>query len=433
MSNIPFPRGMRDLMPNEALFRNKILGRIEKIYQKFGFLTCETPVVEPLSLMRAKGGIGEDSKNVFEIKDEDLALRFDQTLGLARFIAMNQELPMPFKRYAIGKSWRKEEPQKLRYREFTQADLDIAGSKSLFADAEVIAVQAKVLEEFNIDYLVRISDRRFINNFLKSIGITDDIQVNVVRAIDKLDKVGIDGVLDSLQKLGIQGDKLEKIRDLIDQKGSNEEVLKIIENIDNNLSLSIAKELRNILELLDLYKLSGKIIIDPSLMRGFDYYTGMVVEYNVNDKNIRSSIGGGGRYDNLVQVVGGRQQVPMVGTSLGIDRILDILGFSDSTEFNTAEVFVLNVKDNNYKYALQVANELRDNGIAVDMNTTSRNISNQLAYANALKYKYVAVVGDIEEKLGNVKIKNMIDGTESSVKISDVINILKGSNKNIKS
>jgi len=118
---------------------------------------------------------------------------------------------------------------------------------------------------------------------------------------------------------------------------------------------------------------------------------------------------------------------------LGIDRILDILGFSDSTEFNTAEVFVLNVKDNNYKYALQVANELRDNGIAVDMNTTSRNISNQLAYANALKYKYVAVVGDIEEKLSNVKIKNMIDGTESSVKISDVINILKGSNKNIKS
>ncbi|MGC8648620.1 MAG: histidine--tRNA ligase [Candidatus Micrarchaeia archaeon] len=424
MQNIPFPRGVRDLMPNEALFKNKILNKIENVYKKFGFLTYETPVFESIKLMQIKGGIGEGSKEVFEIKDEDFALRFDLTLGLARFIAMHQEIPMPFKRYFINKCWRKEEPQKLRYREFTQADVDIVGSRSTFSDAEVIAVQAKVLEELNIDYIIRINDRRFIKKLLESINITGDLEINVMRAIDKLDKLGKDGVLDALQKLGITGDKLDKLGYLIKQNKSNEDALAYI----NNYSPDVGKELNDLIELLNFYKLSGKIIIDMSLMRGFDYYTGMVVEYNVNEASIKSSIGGGGRYDNLIQLINNKQQVPVVGTSLGIDRILDILGFSDSPKINTADVFVVNVKDNNYKYALQIANELRNNNISVDMNVTSRNISNQLAYANALKYKYAIIVGDVEEKLGNIKIKNLIDGTEQTVMLADVINILAGIN-----
>ncbi|MCL5434076.1 MAG: histidine--tRNA ligase [Candidatus Marsarchaeota archaeon] len=428
MQEIPTPRGMRDLMPNEAFFMNKIIKKIESVYSKFGFQTIDTPLIESLQIMNAKNAIGEDTKLIFELKQEGFALRFDQTISLARYLAMYKELPMPFKRYVIGKSWRRDEPQKLRYREFIQADVDIAGSTSLAADAEVIAVQAKVIEELNLDYIVKINDRRFIYGFFSSIGINAEQSIHIMRAIDKLDKIGKDGVLKSIQKInGIDNEKLKIIDELISQDNTNEDVLAFIKAKESeNKLIKVSGELIELLDMLKNYNLKGIVKLDLSLMRGIDYYNSTVVEYYVNNKNILSAIGGGGRYDNLVATISNKKSVPLVGTSLGISRILDILNFSDSLKLNDAEIFVVNVKKNNYMYALQIANKLRSNGIAVDMNIIDRNISNQFSYANSLKYKYIVIVGDIEEKLNNLKVRNLIDGTEETITLNEAIEMFLG-------
>ncbi|MGC8571885.1 MAG: histidine--tRNA ligase [Candidatus Micrarchaeia archaeon] len=429
MSDIPTPRGMRDLMPNEAFFRNDILKKIEHIYQIYGYQTIDTPFIESLQVMNAKNSIGEEeSKLIFELKNEGLALRYDQTVSFARYIATYKELPMPFKRYAIGKNWRGEEPQKLRYREFTQADIDIAGSNSIAADAEVIAVQGKVLEELGIDYTIEINDRRFITGFLESLGLNDAQAVSAMRIIDKLDKIGKDSVLEEVQnKIKVTNEQLKSIDELISQDSTNEETLKFIQAKENENKINkTSNELSELLDMLSLYNLKGEARLNLSIVRGIDYYTGIVFEYKLNNKNVKQSIGSGGRYDNLVGAISKGKSVPMVGSSLGIDRLLDILNFSDSLKLNYAEIFIVNVKKNNYKYAMQVANKLRSNDIAVDMNVVDRNISNQLSYANALKYKYAIIVGDNEEKLNNIKVKDLIDGTERTITVEDAIKMFTG-------
>jgi histidyl-tRNA synthetase len=423
MADIPFPRGVRDLLPNEALFRNEVLKKIEEIFQRFGFLTIDTPTFESIKVLNAKGGIGEDTKLIYEMKEEDVALRYDLTVSLARYVAMNQSLPQPFKRYAIGKAWRREEPQKLRYREFTQADADIIGGRVAATDAEVIAVCANVLGSLGIEYTVQINNRKFLDDLFETIGISKDLFMPVLRAIDKLDKIGRDGVTEMLQKLNLSRDVVSKIDTLINFDGTNEDKLAYLEKtLKNKQPIT---ELRETLEILELYKLrEGSLNINFSLVRGFDYYTGIVFEYKLADTSIKSSIGGGGRYDNLIGVFGGKS-MPAVGSSLGIDRLLDVLNFSSSIKQTYATVFIATINDKNYNYALQVANLFRAQGIGVDVNMASRNISNQLAYANALNFKYAIVIGDMEEKKNELKIRNLIDGSESTTSINDALEILK--------
>ncbi len=423
MEDIPFPRGVRDLMPNEALFRNEVLKRIEKTFQSFGFLTIDTPVFESTKVLNAKGVIGEEAKLIYEMKYEDIALRYDHTVSLARYMAMHQSLPMPFRRYSIGKVWRREEPQKLRYREFTQADVDIVGGRPSATDAETIAVGAIAIASLGIDYSIKISSRKFMDKMLESFGIPAEQRAGVMRAIDKLDKVGRDGVIESLQKLGLSRDMIAKIDSLIAFEGTNDDKLSYLEKT-LNLGPEV-KEMRETIELLDMYKLKQSAVsIDFSLVRGIDYYTGIVFEYKVSDPGIKSSVGSGGRYDNLIGTFSGRQ-LPAVGSSLGIDRLLDVLSFSSSAKHSYANVFIATIGDKNYAYALQLANRIRDQGVAVDVNIASRNISNQLAYANSLKFKYAVIVGDNEERTKSVRIRNLIDGSENTMSIEEMLAILK--------
>ena len=285
----------------------------------------------------------------------------------------------------------------------------------------MIAAGALVFAAVGLDVTVQINNRKFLDELFASIGLSKDMFVPVMRTVDKLDKIGRDGVNESLQKLNIPREVLAKIDSLVSLQGTNDDKIEFLEKMLKNKE-AIA-EIKETLSLLELYKLKCEISIDFSLVRGLDYYTGIVFEYKSADKSIKPSLGGGGRYDNLIGSFTGKK-LPAVGCALGVDVILEILNFSSSPKQTYANVFIATINDGNYPYALRVANALRANGIAVDLNCASRNISNQLAYANSLKFKYAIVVGDSEQKEEKVKIRNLVDGTESSLNINDAIRML---------
>ncbi len=418
MADLPLPRGVRDLMPNEALFRNEVLKKIEKVFQSYGFLTIDTPSIEDLKVLKAKGGIGEDSKHIYEMKDEKIGLRFDNTISLARYISMHQHLPMPFKRYYIGKVWRREEPQKLRYREFTQADADIIGGEASHADAEIISLGAAVFDALGIKYRVDVNDRRIIDSVLKKIGIPEVKISHVIRVVDKQDKVGPAEVNKMLGLLDLDKKTIEKVADFTSPSGTNEKRLARIDEIlgENDTTA----EIRKTLGLLKAYKHRGEVVFNPSIMRGLDYYTGVVFEFKDASGDLSQSLGGGGRYDNLIGQLGGRPMIA-VGFAVGIDRILDMLKFSESHDYTYARVFVAYVKETNQTYALGVASELRELGVPTDVNLSSRNLSNQISYASSIKAKYLVVVGDSEQKARKMKLKNLSTGEEKTVSLEEAV------------
>ncbi len=422
MADIPYPRGVRDLMPNEALFRAELVKKAESVFQRFGFLTIDTPAFESLKVLMAKNAIGEDNTLIYEIKDEDLGLRYDHTVSFARYVGMHQELPLPFKRYCIGKVWRKDEPQKNRYREFMQADIDIAGGTPSFCDAEVVAAIATALDEMGINYTIKVNNRRIVDDLLLGSGLTPEVSRNAMRAIDKTDKIGAEKVNELLLALGIGKDLLEHINSFIRMEGGTEEKLSYAESVVKDKAA--VAELRTLMGLLAKYNVRGSFKVDFSLVRGLDYYTGLVFEVVDASGAIGASIGAGGRYNKLISLYGPRE-IEAVGASLGIDRILDLMDYSSSVQYTFANTFVAYINESNYPYALEIANGLRKNGVNAEINLTKRNISNQLSYANSLKFKFALIVGGSEEKEHKVKLRNLVSGEEVTLGFDEALAIVK--------
>ena len=422
MKDLPFPRGVRDLLPNEALFRNQVLKAVEKVFQSFGFLAIDTPTFESLDLLRAKGSIGEDNKLIYELKNENLGLRYDHTVSLARYYVMHKNLPLPFKRYYMGKTFRMDEPQKNRYREFTQADADIIGGDYGYTDAEAIAAVCKAYESVGINYEIHINDRRFIDAMLKAFGVNTDFSTGVYRLIDKLDKRSAEDISNMMLELGLTKEQVDNLMGTVVRNGTNDEKLTYL--LELTKSENEINEFRMLLKLLEQYKLRGAVLVDFALVRGIDYYTSTVFEFKSADKDMKVSIGSGGRYDKLIGLYSG-SEIGACGASMGIDRVLDLLNAGDSIKYTYAQAIVNYVKPNNYTYALDVANKLRGAGINTDINNSTRNIANQLSYANSLKIKYAIIVGDAEQKEEKVKIKDLISGEESIVSIDEAIQQLK--------
>ncbi|MGC8568260.1 MAG: histidine--tRNA ligase [Candidatus Micrarchaeia archaeon] len=413
-------RGFKDLLPNEAIFRNELIRKIETVYKSFGFYPIDTPYLERLELLNAKNTLGEGTKELFEVKQEPLALRYDQTVSLARVVATNQDLTLPFKRYAIGKCWRYEEPQKARYREFTQADVDIVGGLPVYSDAEAIAANCKGLEALGLNYKVSINDRRIVESLLEGLKIDKELWVPVMRALDKVDKIGKEGVAKLLEDMKIPG--IDDILEFITFEGSNDQKLSYINDILKKTEP--LEEINSLIGLLGKYNLSSNPEINFSIMRGFDYYTSFVFEYSAVGSEITTAIGGGGRYDNLIGLYGPRQ-LNAVGGSLGVDRIMDVLSYENSKVYTEAKVFIAFVGFENYDYALKVANDLRGNGIYTDLNVAKKNLAHELEYADSLGFKYVIIIGKEEERLGKVKLRNLEDGEEELLSEKDAIEFFK--------
>ena len=418
------PRGMRDFNTAEAIARREVLAVVEETFKRFGFSPIETPALENLNVLYAKTYGEESGKEIFKIEGEDAALRYDFTVPLARFIAMNKDTPLPFKRYQIGSIWRKDEPQRMRYREFLQVDIDIVGSSELISDAEVIAVAAQILDELSISgYKILINDRIILNGILSFFGIPNEKSLQAIRLIDKLPKIGNEEVIKGLVGLGIKQENATSLIEFIIKEEGNDEKLN---RIEANIGLKEeVNKLRELIRLVRLYKAKGDLIVDLSLARGFDYYTSLVWEFIVYDENGKRlpSIAGGGRYDNLIGIFL-NQQIPATGISIGIDRIMNVIGSSTERK-SYARVYVATV-GNVLDYSLYVANALRGAGINTDINMTKRNIAKQLEYANAMRFRYVAIVGEREQSSNKLKLRDMVSGNEELLDIDEAIKVIKG-------
>ncbi|MDE1874173.1 MAG: histidine--tRNA ligase [Candidatus Micrarchaeota archaeon] len=418
------PRGVRDFSPAEAISLKRISGIAEEVFKRFGFYPLETPALENMSVLNSKAYGDEPSKEIFVMKDEETGLRYDFTVPLARYVAANKDLVLPFKRYQIGSAWRKDEPQKMRYREFAQADVDIVGSAETGSDAEVIAAAALVLEELGMrNYVILVNSRSLLKQVILGLGVPADKEVQAIRILDKLQKLKREESLAQLSALVPEGQVAEKLLGFVEQEGSNEEKL---QRVSANVAESkdeVAR-MQELLKLLSAYKLNGKIVFDMALARGFDYYTGFVWEFAIEEEGKRlPSVGGGGRYDSLIGMYS-KRNTPATGSSLGISRIFDVMGSSSASK-TYAKVFVAVIGQQNSEYALNAATALRGNGIYLDMNPLGRNLSKQMEYASSLGIPWVIIVGDKEREANKLKLRNMGSGDEELITLQEAIEKLR--------
>ena len=418
------PRGVRDFSPAEAISLGYITYVIEDVFKRFGFYPLITPALENTSVLNAKAYGDEPSKEIFVMKDEETGLRFDFTVPLARYVAENKDLTLPFRRYQIGSTWRKDEPQKMRYREFVQADIDIVGSAEIESDAEIIAAGALSLEQLGMrNYTIVLNSRELLKQVMLGLGVPASKEVQALRLLDKLEKTSREDVLAQLSTLVPGGQVGEKLIGFIQQQGSNEEKAQnVIANVAG--AKEPAGKILELLSVLAAYKLNGKIVFDMSLARGLDYYTGFVWEFVVEENGKRlPSIGAGGRYDDLIGIYTSKS-LPATGMTLGISRIFDVLNVPGSKK-TYAKVFVAYIGKQNREYAINAANTLRGNGIYVDMNATTRNLSKQLEYASSLAVPWVVIAGDKEREASKLRLRNMENGEEELISLQEAIENLR--------
>jgi histidyl-tRNA synthetase len=404
------PKGMRDILPEDMLVRNQVIERIERIYRKYGFRPMETPAMEYLDTLKAKAG-EEADKQIFSLEGEKLALRFDLTVPLAR-VASTNSFPKPFKRYAIERVWRREEPQRGRFREFWQADVDIIGSKSMRSEAELLRLAKDVCGEFGFGSpLIGINNRKILDGLSEKLKLWKK-KADVFRTLDKLDKIGEAQVRLEIEEF-IGKTKTDELFDLINIAGSNEEKIKAA----RALSKEGAEELKEIISLCDF-----EVNVDLSLVRGLGYYTGPV--YEIKLAKGMGTVIAGGRYDNLLGNYG--QADPAVGISVGIERLITLILERDGNNKKTySKVLVSTPKTDFYNEAARIANELRESGISCETDLNERNLRKQFDYANSLSIPYVAIIGPKEMEEKKITLRDMKSGSEETLGLRDAIKKLR--------
>jgi histidyl-tRNA synthetase len=400
-------KGFRDYLPGEQIARRKIMAKISEVYERFGFAPIETPTVEYYDLLGGKYG-EEGERLMYKFEDRGgraVALRYDLTVPLARVMANYPDLPKPFKRYQMGSSFRAENPQKGRYREFTQCDVDIIGSSSLVADAEVIAAMNSAYGALEVgQVIVKFNDRKLIDAALSELGLDQSKVVPFMRILDKLDKIGEDKVLEELEKIGFQGKEFKGYKDIM-----------------ATISKPFVAEMKNLLSGLGVANME----FDPFLARGLDYYTGTIFEFVLKDKPEFGSIGGGGRYDNLIGKVSGTD-MPAVGGSIGLDRMFAALQDAGLVAPQTAaEVLVLNLDNKLVAEYLNMVTNLRGAGIDAEFYYDAVKLDKQFRYAEAKNMKLAVILGEEELKDRKVNIKDLEAKKQVTVDLDELITEVK--------
>ena len=446
------PKGTRDFSPAEMSRRNYIFDTIKQTFKRFGFQQIETPSMETLQTLMGKYG-EEGDKLLFKIlnsgdylnkiSDEELTkrdslhlaallcekgLRYDLTVPFARYVVMHRdELQLPFKRYQIQPVWRADRPQKGRYREFYQCDADIVGSDSLINEIELMQMEDAVFTSFGIRVQIKINNRKILTGIAEVIGAADKI-VDITVAIDKLDKIGLEKVNEELAANGISAEAIEKLQPIITLSGSNEDKLKVIEQVlaNSEIGMKGVEETRFIFNALDALKLKNEVQFDITLARGLNYYTGAIFEVKALDTPM-GSISGGGRYDNLTGIFG-MPGLSGVGISFGADRIYDVLNalnlYPEDT-IETTRVMFVNFGEKETACCMQLASALRRNGIAVEIYPDNTKMKKQMAYANAKNIPFVAMVGENEMATSQVSLKNMVTGEQQTVAFDELESLIK--------
>jgi histidyl-tRNA synthetase len=411
--------------------RRFVVETIRSVFELYGYDEIETPAFEFLDVLTAKCG-PEVKEQIYAFKDKagrDLGLRFDLTVPLARLVASHPDLPKPFKRYCISRVWRYEEPQSGRFREFWQADADIVGSAKMDSDAEVIAVAISCLKRLGMkNFSVRLSNRKILESIVDSAGVERESWLSVFRAIDKLDKIGQEGVKRELERLGLTDDQISTIMMQISKRGNLDAVEREVNHMLTSRGKEGFNELAEIISNLGLYNCSEYVIVDLSLARGLDYYTGPIFEVSAETDVSVGSVAGGGRYDNLIELLGG-PPTPATGISLGIDRLVEVLSEANMlpSARTLTQVFVAYTSPSLKKEAITVAEKLRSEGIRVEVDVMGRKLDRQLKYADAKGIPYVVILGPREVAEGVYRIRDMSARKECLVNLQELLELLKRS------
>lgn len=425
--------GFMELLPHDQILFNSMCDKIRSVYERFGFLPLDTPTIEYSEVLLAKAG-GETEKQIYSFTkgDNDLSLRFDLTVPLARYVSQRyQDLSFPFKRYQIGKVFRGERPQKGRFREFYQCDIDVIGNETLdiIYDAEMPAIIYNVFKELDIGkFTIKINNRKILNGFFENIGLLDKV-TDILRIIDKLDKIGKESVKDELLKLGTSVESVDKILEFILISGTNSEKIENLKKLQiNNITyLNGITELEQVLSYLRSFGLEEDYYkIDLTIARGLDYYTGTVYETNLDEYPKLGSICSGGRYDNLTGYYT-KQKLVGVGVSIGLTRLFSKLLEEKIILPNTgstAKVLVIPMDRVNMEYSLKIASMLRKNNINTDVYYLDKSIKQKFKYADKIGFKFVIVVGEEEENTNTLVLKDMAEGRQEIINL-DIKEIMK--------
>jgi histidyl-tRNA synthetase len=416
-------KGFRDYLPQTMLPREQIMDTARRVFRSFGFSPIDTPALEYLEILLGKAG-AETDKQLYRFQDHggrDVGMRFDLTVPLARFAAQHiNELGTPFKRYHIAPVWRGENTQRGRFREFIQCDFDTIGTKSVAADAEMILVVRTLLTQIGFTkFTIRVNDRSILNGLLEKAGLAGSSAL-VLRALDKLGKIGAEKVAEEMQSVaGATAEQASTILKLAQISGSNDDVLKQLEKLGagNERATAGVARLREVIDLAAAVpNQQGAVKIDPSIARGLDYYTGIVLETTLDDCNI-GSVCSGGRYDNLADLYT-NQQLPGIGASLGLDRLLDAmedLGMLAAAQTG-AQVFIPFFDANHLADYLKIAAELRAAGLAVEVYPDPAKLGKQLQYADRKGFRVAVIAGEREFAAKECQIKNL--ATKESTNVS---------------
>jgi len=425
-------KGMRDFSPSQMIKRNYVIDIIEKVFRNHGFDPIETPAIELWETLSGK--YGDEEKLLYTFEDRGkrkVGLRYDLTVPFSRFVANHlNEIPRPFKRYQIQPVWRADKPQKGRFREFYQCDIDIIGVKSIIADAEIIKVVYEVLSKLGfIDFKINVNSRKLFNTLSEYIQVSEEKEVFIARAIDKLDKIGIDGVKKELEKYGFVREQIEKIEEVLNIKGDNLQKLGELEKMMGNLP-SFKNFQKEIEELFFYCKEFGVpedvILFNPFLARGLDYYTGPIFETTLITPQI-GSLTGGGRYDNLIGIFS-NIQIPATGSSLGLERIITVMDelnmypFSDTTY---TKVLVAIQDKNLLKELIEITELLRKAEISTELYLGNKDLRGQINYALKKGIELMIIMGEEEKKEGVVNIKTLSKKTQEKVKREKIVEEIK--------
>ena len=427
--------GFMELLPNEQILFNEMKEKIQKTYEKFGFLPLNTPIVESAEVLLAKAG-GETEKQIYRFNkgDSDLALRFDLTVPLAKYVAeYYPNLTFPFRRYQIGKVYRGEKAQRGRYREFYQCDVDIIGENelSLINDAEIPSIIYNTFKELGFDdFTISINNRKILNGLFEALEL-NNLSVQILRIIDKIDKIGKENVIKEIQELSVDNNKIDTIMNFISITGNIEETITALRglNINNELFNLGVNELEEVASNIKLFGVpTENYKIDLTIARGLDYYTGTVYETFLNQNQYRQlgSVCSGGRYDNLSSYYTDKK-MPGVGISIGLTRLFFQLTDNKIIEAGNrsiSKVMIVSMVDD-FSKSIEIATQLRNNGINTQIYTDNAKIKNQFKYASRLNIPYVIVIGEDEIKNNTIALKNMETGEQVSVSLEEGIRIIK--------
>ena len=424
--------GFMQLLPNEQILFNEMKEKIQKTYEKFGFLPLDTPIIESSEVLLAKAG-GETEKQIYRFSkgDSDLSLRFDLTVPLAKYVTENYaNLSFPFRRYQIGKVYRGEKAQRGRFREFYQCDIDVIGENelSLINDAEIPSVIYATFKELGFDdFTISINNRKILNGLFESLELKEK-SVDILRIIDKIDKIGKENVIKEIKDLEVTEEKINTIMNFIAITGDVEYTISELRklNIKNDLFELGVNELEEVAKNINLFGVpKGNYKIDLTIARGLDYYTGTVYETFLNEYRSLGSVCSGGRYDNLAEYYTDKK-LPGVGISIGLTRLFFQLNDKKIIEAGNksiSEVLIISMVDD-FTKSIEIATKLRNAGINTQIYTNNAKIKNQFKYASRLNIPYVIVIGEDEIKENKISLKNMENGEQVSISIEETIKVL---------